>query len=236
MCAKHGLWEPEQIPTLLYLWSLAAGGGGYEVRGVRGWAHRVDVEAGIGCSILSLLPLLFRRRLLHRTDVRPPVSERPAWVYRLKDASVRAVAERTGAALGPIPPLHPPGGEPPVFAPRRKYRALLLMRAAHDDPDAPLRFGEPGWVAPRELGIAADRERHGFLAAAEVTTADLRWLLRAGLVERRNAPAPRSGEAAILWRATKMGRRVRLLDWREPGPDGVIRGGAMAAWAAISSG
>jgi hypothetical protein len=70
MCAKHGLWEPEQIPTLLYLWRLAAGSGGYEVRGVRGWAHREGMEAGIGCSILSLLPQLFRRRLLHRVDTR----------------------------------------------------------------------------------------------------------------------------------------------------------------------
>ncbi|MBD0320950.1 MAG: hypothetical protein ICV87_11490 [Gemmatimonadetes bacterium] len=104
-----------------------------------------------------------------------------------------------------------------MYAPRRKHRALLLMRAAHDDPAAPLRFGEPGWVAPRELGISDDA-RQGLFPAADVSTPDLRWLLRAGLVERRNAPGPRAREPSIFWRTTKMGRSVRLLDWRDPGP------------------
>ena len=222
MCAKHGLWEPEQRPTLLYLWRLAARDGGYELRGVRGWAHRDDVEAGIELSILSLLPLLFRRRLLHRLDVRAPAAGRPTWVYRLRNTSVPAIVSWTGAALGPIPPLVPPGGEPPVYAPRRKHRALMLLRAAYDDPAAPLRFGERGWMAPRELGtpVETGRERHGLLSDPEVSATDLRWLQRAGLAERRNAPDPRPGEAAIFWRATEMGRRVRLLDWRDPAPEG----------------
>jgi predicted transcriptional regulator len=47
-----------------------------------------------------------------------------------------------------------------------------------------------------------------------VDATDLRWLLSKGLIERRDEPAPAGRRAVIYWRATELGRSVRLLEWK----------------------
>lgn len=186
-------WEPDQIPTLLYLWRLTVTSGGYKVAGVYGWAHRDDVEEGIRREILGLLPLLHRRGLVDREEARAPATMHSAWLYRVSRRGVQAVAERTERTLAL--PSEPAcyAWDPPMYVPRGKLRALLLLRSAS---------GHDGWVVPRKLREA-------------VSVAELRWLLRAGLIERRDFPAAVRGPV-VHWRPTKTGRSVTVLEWREP--------------------
>ncbi len=212
MRAIHRSWEPGQTEVLLYLRHLARGQGGYELRGVRGWAHRVDVEQGVGRGTLDLLPALHRRKLLDREEVRVPGGGAPVGVYRLNATSARALAERTGTAATPWEPPGPPDRGAPVYVARRRQRVLWRMRAAYDDPAAPRRFAERGWMTSREAG-----------GGGENAVAELRGLHRGGLIERRNDAAARVREPVVYWRATEEGRRVRPLAWREPAADGASR-------------
>lgn len=215
-------WNPREVRALLFLWRVAEARGGYALRGVRGWAHLDDVKMAAGSGLFEVLPLLHRRGLLDREDARPPGRARPAWVYRVSDAGARVASRFAGTEHRPLPKVRAPGAAA-VYAPERQRGALLLLRAARDDPAAPLRFGGRGWLTGRELGARVEgvnRERRSgrFLA---VDATDLRWLLRNGMIERRaGAPRPGREREVVYWRATDAGRSVALLEWRATGADG----------------
>ena len=69
----------------------------------------------------------------------------------------------------------------------------------------------------RELGTRVEAQNkaqrcYPFLA---VDGTDLRWLLGNGLIERRDEPAAAGRQVGrVYWRATELGSRVMLLDWR----------------------
>lgn len=211
--------KPSQFRALLYLWRLAIHHAGYKVGGVRGWAHLQDVERGTKQALWDELPPLYRRGLLDRADVRAPGRVRPEWVYRISERGVGVVHDLAETTCQPVAALRASLENPGVYAPHRQRGGLLLLRAAHDDLVAPLRFGERGWVTGRELGARV--EAHNIQARSQglpmlaVDATDLRWLSEKGLIERRAEPAPARRQAQIIyWRVTELGRSVLLLDWK----------------------
>jgi hypothetical protein len=212
MAESRWRWNSWEWEALLYFRLVAADGAGYELRGVRGWAHFSDVQEVVRGGLFEVLPLLYARGLLDHADVRAPSRTRPEWVYRIAERGVRVADARDPTPHAPIRPPPRAEAEPAVYAPSRQRGALQLLRAAYEDPAVPVRFGGRGWITGRELGAraeAANRARGGppFFA---VDATDLRWLVDKGLCERRNDP-----DRPIVWRrATALGRSVYLLDWK----------------------
>jgi hypothetical protein len=212
-------WKASETRALLYLWRLAAAHGGYPLRGVRGWAHFENVQEGAGLRLSEVLPLLHKLGVVDRVDVRTPGRARPVWLYRANDAGARIASELAGTPFHRLDQPGPPECNGPVYLPDRQRGALLLLRQAHDEQAAPVRFGARGWVTGRELGRRKEtwnEERGGppFLA---VDTTDLRWLAGWGLIERRDEPAPAGRQLAVVyWRVTELRRGIKLLHGREP--------------------
>jgi DNA-binding PadR family transcriptional regulator len=201
--------------ALLFYWRLAIHQSGYKICGVHGWAHLADVEEATRQALWEQLPSMHRRGLLDHADVRAPSRARPVWVYRISDRGVRAVHEFAEMGYQPSPMHCTPATDSVMWAPNRQRGALLLLRAAYDQSGTPVRFGERGWLTGRELGERVHeqnrtRSRAPFLA---VDATDLRWLLGNQLIERRDEPAP-PGRAVVYWRATELGRSVRVLEWK----------------------
>ncbi|HEX2094867.1 MAG TPA: hypothetical protein VHG28_20880, partial [Longimicrobiaceae bacterium] len=84
--------------ALSYLCHLEGRGGGYERRGVRGWALTADVERETGEYLPERLPYLYSRGLLIHDDVRQPKRSRPVWVYRISEEGARLMAVWEGVA------------------------------------------------------------------------------------------------------------------------------------------
>jgi hypothetical protein len=207
--------------ALTFLGQLAADRAGYQLQGVRGWAHLNDVRQVVGAGLFEVLPRLHARGLLDRADVRAPGRVLPEWVYRITSRGVQVLEAQGRKPDRAIPAPRRPEAEPAVYAPSRQRGALLLLRAAYDDPAVPVHFGGRGWVTGRELGARVEaanrqwrRRRRGSPFYA-VDGTDLRWLVGKGLVERRD---DLTRPHIVWWRVTELGRSVTLLDWK-PLPD-----------------
>src|SRR5829696_3801676 len=83
------------VHLLAYLRDLARRGGGYELRGVRGWAPAADVGDATGAfGAGDDLRSLAARGELIRADVSVPDATTPVWVYRIiPDDTARLLAE-----------------------------------------------------------------------------------------------------------------------------------------------
>jgi hypothetical protein len=215
MSESRWRWTRNEWVALRYLRLLASHNAGYQLRGVRGWAHLNDLEDDPGGRFFEVLPRLHARGLLDRADVRAPGQVRPVWVYRISQRGVSVVDEAAPKAHKPIPPPRTADTSGAAYAPSRQRGALLLLREAHDDPTMEEQFGGRGWISGRELGARVDvhnfkqrRRRQPMLA---VDGTDLRWLVQWGLAERRNDPE-RAG--SVYWRATAVGMAVRLVEWK----------------------
>lgn len=216
MAGRQGL-KPSQVWALLYLWRLAVYRGGYELCGVRGWAHLEDIEEATRQALWDQLPPLHRRGLLDHADARAPGRARPVWVYRISDKGVRAVHDFASTVYGPIPSLNPADAEAAVWVPPRQRGALQLLREAHNDAATPARFGERGWLTGRELGERVQRYNRvsGCPPYLAVDGTDLRWLLGKRLIERKDEPPPPGRQAGLIfWRVTELGQSIPLLEWR----------------------
>lgn len=140
--------SPDEI-ALRYLRYLALREGGYTRRGVPGWALREDVERATGQRLPERLPVLHRRGLLDREDVRAPRLQRPVWIYRVNQAGADRVAEAAGLPQRPVvrplrlaerdtdAAIHVPAGSALAL---RELRRAMEMRA-----ESPHLRGEPGW-------------------------------------------------------------------------------------------
>lgn len=215
MAERRWRWTREDRDALRFFRLLAIHRAGYELGGVRGWAHINDLRDGLAGYFPEVLPRLHSRGLLTHADVRAPGQKRPVWVYRISE---RGLAEMDEAAPREHRSVRWPrtgytGGA--VYAPGRQRGALRLLREAYDDPAVPERFGGRGWVSGRELGARVDlhnsRQERGRHSRIAVDGTDLHWLILWGFAERRNDP-DRAG--VVYWRATEAGRAVRLLDWK----------------------
>lgn len=208
-------WTREELDALRFLRLLAIRRAGYEVQGVRGWAHITDLRDHLAGYFPEVLPRLHKRGLVTRVDVRAPGQQRPMWVYRISERGLAVMNEAEPKEHSAVtrPRTDDTGGA--VYAPSRQRGALRLLREAYDDPAVPERFSGRGWVSGRELGVRVDlhdftqrQERQPHIA---VDGTDLHWLIKWGFAERRNDP-DRAG--VVYWRATPGGRQVRLLDWK----------------------
>lgn len=210
--------KPAQEAAILYLWRLAAHRAGYRICGVRGWAHLTDVEEAVRRALWDQLSPLSRRGFLDRQDVRAPTRVRPVWIYRITERGMLSVHRLVEP---PYPPVPKPRDrcDAAVYAPSRQRGALLLLRAAYEDPGVPERFNGRGWLTGRELGARVEarnrartaRERDHGASFYAVDGTDLRWLVGTGLAERRDDP---ERPKVVWWRVTELGRSVRLLEWK----------------------
>ena len=210
-------WTRNEWDALRFFRLLAVDRAGYELRGVRGWAHIHDLQDDMRGSFAEVLPRLHKRGLLIHADVRAPGQQRPVWVYRISERGLAVMGEAAPKEHKPVlwPRTEDTGGA--VYAPRRQRGALRMLREAYDDPRVPERFGGRGWVSGRELGARVDLHnfnqgrRHRRWAYISVDGTDLHWLCLWGFAERRKDP---DGAVDVYWRVTEAGRAVRLLDWK----------------------
>jgi hypothetical protein len=198
---------------LLFLWEIAVHGAGYEVKGVRGWAHLRDIEEGTRRKLPDQLPPLYQRGYLHREDVRDPSRAEPVWVYRIAPSGARAVEQAHGVTRAEIPTLRASSPTPAVYLPARHRSALLILRAAHDDPATRALSGEYGWLSAREMAARVEEPPSTACVAAQYFAAA--FLHRKAFAERWIEPAPPGPqEARTLWRASRRGRCLPLLEWK----------------------
>lgn len=202
--------------VLRYLVELAAGGGGYELRGVTGWAHYEDVAHGTRMRMSGELPRLFAARLAERVSVGLP-GAKETWVYRVNDAGARAHADISGEAYERI---RAPGELEEyrrVYVAPGPLNALEVLRRAHEE--GPERFGGRGWRTGRELTLLTDElnRRNGTGHYARIDSMELKWLAGVGLAERREEKlAWGRDQPVVYWRISDAGRSVRVLEWRDP--------------------
>jgi hypothetical protein len=212
-------WTRDEWDALGFFRLLATHRVGYDLCGVRGWAHINDVQHEVrGSSFAEVLPRLHKRGHLIHADVRAPGQQRPVWVYRISGRGLAVMDEAAPKEHKPVswPRTEDTGGA--VYAPSRQRGALRMLREAYDDPRVPERFGGRGWVSGRELGARVDLHnfeqrrrrgrRHPYVS---VDGTDLHWLVLWRFVERQNDP---EGAVDVYWRVTEAGRAVRLLDWK----------------------
>ena len=199
--------DPSLRAILLWLSDLDRRGGGYELRGVRGWTPSKDIAAALKRRITDELQRLAERNLVDRENLALPRRESAFWMYRIN---------ARGAELAGVEPPREPGPaevDPPprmVFS-DSQWAALLFMRAATTRP--PARFypqKEMGWRTIKEV---RDGER-GF----QIWPEDVYQLERGGLVEKRSGEGVARTRPIVFYRVTEIGEQVQRLEPHRPAP------------------
>jgi hypothetical protein len=208
------------IHLLAHLRDLARREGGYELRGVRGWATAADVEDATGAhGAGENLKAALQRGDLIREDVRVPDSPAPVWVYRISDETARRMAELEGAEHVPV---QASGGGRAYLRPGVSAALDASRYAAENSSARRARVkGEPEWRTARELTewLRAEGDRTGG-DERSFSSYDLAWCVKYGLMERREIPpppnSPRSVRPVIVYRITLAGAAVKPLVWHDP--------------------
>jgi hypothetical protein len=208
--------------ALRYFADLAARGAGYELRGVRGWAHADDVQLRHrGYRWAELLATLSESGRLDRELASPPQAKTPSYVYRISEKGAQEARAFLAAPLPPIPAPGPPDGALRIYArPGGRWALEALRDAYRRGPKTHRMKGEPGWLTPTELRepITAWNRVHGDVGTYRmIHDTHTVALIAAGLIEKthvtlawgRNAPV-------VMYRATEAGRTAELLEWYEP--------------------
>lgn len=194
--------NPLDLLVLETLRDVAVAERGWRRRGVRGWMFYEEVRDTLGRHVPEVLPRLARRGWAERIDVAEEGRGRPVSLHRITDEGLRVLATRVGGGYRPVPAPRPDDPEAgSMYLPTRAWVALTVLRDAEKG-GTPLRFGEPGWLAAREISA-----RCGVLLAQE-----LLWLRERGLVERRDHATPESRGPIWTYRITALGRGARLVD------------------------
>lgn len=208
-----------QATALRYLARLAATGGGYELRGVAGWAHLRDVELNTRSRLDGDLPRLHSMGLLDRVAVGLGQFRRATWVYRITEAGARASANTWGDPFERVPAPGALEKDHPVYIAPGPLNALEVLRLAYEA-EGPERFGQRGWMTGRELSAFIDQLNCNRRVAdhfARIDTMELKWLASVGFAERRDEKLAEGREKPVIyWRISEAGRVVRLLEWRKP--------------------
>jgi len=76
---------------------------GYELCGVRGWAHTNDLRDDLSGHFPEVLPRLLKRGLLTHPDVRAPGQKLPVWVYRVSERGLAVMDEPAPKEHKPVP-------------------------------------------------------------------------------------------------------------------------------------
>lgn len=217
--ALHG------IHLLAYLRDQARRGGGYELRGVRGWATAADVgDATNTYRAGEHLTTAFKGGYVIREDVRVPGAPAPVWVYRITDETARRMAELEGTEHVPVQASGRSVGKRRYLRPGVKAALDALRYAAENSSARRARIaGEPEWRTARELTnwLRAEGDRTG--DQRSFFSDDLTWAVKTGLIERRELPpppnSPHSIRPVIVYRITAAGAAVKPLVWHDPKDD-----------------
>jgi hypothetical protein len=210
--------------ALRFFAQLAARGAGYELRGVRDWAHADDVQQRLrGHRWSELLSVLAEARQLDRECVSPPEAKSPSYVYRIAEWGLEAVRALVSAELPPIPPAGPPDTALRVYVRRGGRWALEVLREAYRVGGKPHRMnGEPGWLTSMEIRkpLEAWNRLHGSEEGFRIILdTDTLSLISSGLIEKAHVQLAWGREKpVVMYRVTPLGRTVKLLEWYEPEP------------------
>lgn len=204
--------SPVEATVLFYLRDEAADGCGWRRRGVRGWRLYGEVKEGTSEYIPERLPYLASRGLLERIDVPEFGRERPTLLSRISEAGARLVAELEDRPYTPLPAPQmdaEDGGN--LFAPTNAWSSLGVLRRSVEDRTGPVRFDVHGWLTAVEV----HRE-------TRLRGEDLPWLLRRGLVERREVPLSFRPQMPLgYYRISEAGLRTEYVD-AAPSPSGRV--------------
>jgi hypothetical protein len=210
------------VHLLAYLRDLARHGGGYELRGARGWATAADAGDATGAvGAGESLKAAFQRGDLIREDVSVPDAASPVWVYRITDGTARRMAELEGVEHVPVQASGAPVEQRAYVRPGVLTALDALRYAAENSSARRARIaGEPEWRTARELTgwLRTEGDRTGH--ERSFLSDDLAWAVKTGLMERRELPpppsSPRSVRPVIAYRITVAGAAVKPLVWHDP--------------------
>lgn len=214
--------EARHACALRFHAELAARGAGYELRGVRGWAHADDVQRRHhGYRWADVLATLAASGQLDRELASPPQAKSPSYVYRITESGLCEASALLATPLPPIPAPGPPDAALRVYVRPGGRWALEALREAYRRGPKPHRMkGEPGWLTPMELRepVAAWNRLHGEVCAYRVIQdTDTVALIAAGLIEKTHVTlAWGRDKPVVMYRATEAGRTAELLEWYEP--------------------
>jgi hypothetical protein len=150
-----------------------------------------------------------------RVDVRVQGEARPAWVYRIVQRGVDALAAAVGTA--------PAGIDPPreeladaVYIRSGAWIALSALRSVATIPPHREKIwveGQSGWRPSWELTRLVEREDEaaGLSPRRSFLSEDLGWLVRVGYAERQVV------DSTHVYRLTPRGAAAQRLEWKEPG-------------------
>lgn len=209
--------------ALAYFVRLAEKGGGYLVRGVRGWAHPDDVRLrNRGFSWAECCFQLARSGLLVRELASAPTAASATSVFRVTDKGVAKHSGISGQKVGAIPPIGPSDQTVRLYAVNGAHWVLEMLREARAACWPRRVNGEPGWLTAIEIKkpLREWNEEHGkpgHYRWFDDTT--LRSLIVGGLVEVRRVPlAWGRNTPVVVYRATDLGQAAELLEWQTPHP------------------
>ncbi|HYH83249.1 MAG TPA: hypothetical protein VEX86_25860 [Longimicrobium sp.] len=209
--------DPYVLAVLEYLVRLVIDGGGYELRGVTGWAHMHDVEEATRLRMDGQLPRLFAARLVDRVNVALPGTGKESWLYRVNGAGARAHADISGEACERIRVPGEMEKDAAIYIAPGPLNALEVLRRACEE--GPERFAGRGWRTGRELTLFVEQlnGRNGTDRYFRIDSMELKWLASAGLVEKRDEKlAWGRDQPVVYWRVSASGRIARVVEWREP--------------------
>lgn len=194
--------SPLATAILRFLLKLVQGGGGFERRGVTGWAAVPEIHTGTGCSSLAEdIAVLMAAGLVSRDDARIAGTSAPVWVYRITDAGAQHIGGEQRTAHAGVPAPDEAEDERVYVRPGVAAALRALTAAKTEALPNPVLPDAPEWRTSRQLTSAIDGTRF--------FSDELAWVVRAGLAERRDDPL-------TLYRITAEGQAVKAMEWREP--------------------
>jgi hypothetical protein len=193
--------------------NLERDGGGYELRGRRGWIHPKDLKdlaRFLGDRAKHDLQRLGETRQLDRENVALPGRRGSIWVYRINARGAAWAKVDPPADLGP-----PENCGPRTIFSGAQWLALQAMRAALTQ-QSPLRFvtREAGWRTIAEIRETPLVRR----SDTQIMPEDVYHLERWGLIERRTGEGVARERPLIFYRVTLLGMSVERLALHTPDP------------------
>jgi hypothetical protein len=201
--------DPIHRRILLWLSDLNQRGGGYELRGVRGWAHLKDIAAALDRHLTDQLVSLAERKLVDRDNIALPGRGNAIWLYRISGRGANVAGVAAPAEAGPPEPEAP---SRMIFT-DAQWASLQYMRNAKEQASPP-RFNakETGWRTIKEIREGAETRSLDL----QIWPEDVYQLERAGLLEKRNERGNDGARRLSFYRISDLGERVVRLERHSP--------------------
>lgn len=198
-----------QEAVLRWFSDLDRRGAGYELRGVRGWAHTSEVATALDRILQDEITRLTARGLLDRENIALPGRSLGYWLHRISALGAEAIAATTPRPLGPP---DPPSLRMTFTDPQ--WSALEYMRRAKTESPARFVTRELGWRTVGEI------TKSGSVRSRDISIwpEDVHQLERARLLEKRNDAGAARTRPLTFYRVTDLGERVTRLERHSPAP------------------